>query len=107
MPLLFSYGSLQESTVQLATFGRALGGRKDELLGFELGATRRAGKLLANVTRSERDDTLVAGTVFDVTEAELLAADEYERADAYVRITASLASGLEAWVYVDAASVTG
>jgi hypothetical protein len=35
MPLLFSYGTLQEEKVQLSTFGRRLGGQRDELLGFE------------------------------------------------------------------------
>ena len=100
MPRLFSYGSLRESKVQVATFGRMLDGQKDELIGFELGTTRRADKTFANVTRSERNDSHVAGMVFEVTEAELLAADEYERADDYVRIAASLASGGEAWVYV-------
>jgi hypothetical protein len=35
MPLLFSYGTLQQEDVQLATFGRRLAGTRDELLGFE------------------------------------------------------------------------
>ena len=35
MPLLFSYGTLQQSDVQLATFGRRLVGKPDALLGFE------------------------------------------------------------------------
>ena len=37
-------------------------------------------------------------------QAELHAADAYERADSYVRVPAALASGGEAWVYVDAFS---
>ena len=39
--------------------------------------------------------------VFEITDAELAHADAYEVA-AYVRVKAPLASGLEAWVYVDA-----
>jgi len=35
MPLLFSYGTLQEENVQRSTFGRLLQGQRDELLGFE------------------------------------------------------------------------
>jgi hypothetical protein len=35
MPLLFSYGTLQQDNVQMAVFGRLLHGQKDELLGFE------------------------------------------------------------------------
>ena len=41
------------------------------------------------------------GALFEITDAELAHADEYEVA-AYVRVKAPLASGLEAWVYVDA-----
>ncbi len=37
MPLLFSYGTLQQEDVQLSTFGRLLQGQRDELLGFETG----------------------------------------------------------------------
>ena len=35
MPLLFSYGTLQQEDVQLSTIGRRLVGRADELIGFE------------------------------------------------------------------------
>jgi hypothetical protein len=37
MPLLFSYGTLQQEAVQLSTFGRVLSGQPDELPGFEQG----------------------------------------------------------------------
>jgi hypothetical protein len=47
--------------------------------------------------RSDRID----GTVFEIADVELAAADEYEVA-AYKRIAVVLASGLDAWVYVDA-----
>jgi gamma-glutamylcyclotransferase (GGCT)/AIG2-like uncharacterized protein YtfP len=101
MPRLFSYGSLRESRVQLATFGRLLSGQPDELVGFELGRALRADKQLANVIRNGRSDSRVPGMAFEVSDAELLAADEYERADDYVRRAVSLASGADAWVYVD------
>ena len=37
MPKLFSYGTLQQENVQLATFGRTLVGSKDQLIGYQLG----------------------------------------------------------------------
>jgi hypothetical protein len=43
----------------------------------------------------------VAGTVFQLTPAELTAADAYEVSD-YARVSVRLKSGLEAWVYVRA-----
>src|SRR6266853_4723553 len=116
MPLLFSYGTLQQESVQLSTFGRLLEGQRDELLGFEQSLVRiedpqvvaTSGKTHhANVTFNGRNDTRVSGTVFDVTDAELAAADQYERLAAYKRIAAMLASGKQAWVYVDARSAPG
>jgi hypothetical protein len=43
----------------------------------------------------------VAGMVFDITDAELIAADGYE-VDDYRRELLPLASGAQAWVYVSA-----
>lgn len=107
MPRLFSYGSLRSESVQTATFGRLLGGQADELVSFVLVAPVPGESLHANVVWSGKTGARVAGMVFDVTESELAAADEYERRDGYLRMTASLASGGEAWVYVDARSIQG
>ena len=43
----------------------------------------------------------IAGTVFEITAQELVAADEYEVAD-YKRVSVPLKSGISAWVYVRA-----
>ena len=59
----------------------------------------------ANVTFNGRDDSRVSGMVFEITDAELAAADRYEELAAYKRIAATLASGKQTWVYVDARSV--
>ncbi len=111
MPLLFSYGTLQQENVQRSTFGRLLQGQKDELLKFEPSlvtienpqVVATSGKTHhANVTFNGRSDSRVIGTVFEITDAELALADQYEQLAAYKRITAMLASGKQAWVYVDA-----
>jgi len=116
MPLLFSYGTLQEEDVQLFTFGRLLQGQRDELPGFEPSFVRiedpqaaaASGKTHhANVTFNGRNDSRVSGTVFEITDAELAAADDYEQLAAYKRISARLASGKQAWLYVDARSAPG
>lgn len=113
MPLLFSYGTLQQDDVQLSTFGRLLQGHRDELPGYEPSLVRiedphivaTGGKTHhANVTFNGRNDSRVSGTVFEITDAELGAADQYEQPAAYERIAATLASGKQAWVYVDARS---
>jgi gamma-glutamylcyclotransferase (GGCT)/AIG2-like uncharacterized protein YtfP len=113
MPLLFSYGTLQQDDVQLSTFGRLLHGQRDELPRFEPSLVKiedsqvvaTSGKTHhANVTFNGRNDSRVSGTVFEVTDAELAAADRYEQLAAYKRVAAMLASGKLAWVYVDARS---
>ena len=113
MPLLFSYGTLQQENVQLSTFERLLQGQSDELLGFEPSLVKiedpqvvaTSGKTHhANVRFNGRSDSRVSGTLFEITDAELAAADQYEQLAAYKRIAATLASGKQAWVYVDARS---
>ncbi|KUL34544.1 gamma-glutamylcyclotransferase family protein [Actinoplanes awajinensis] len=112
MPLLFSYGTLQESAVQRANFGRELEGRADTLPGYAVrlleitdpeviaisGETRHP---IVVETGSEHDR--IPGAVYEVSEDELLAADKYEVAD-YHRVLLSLSSGVRAWVYVSAAA---
>ena len=110
MPLLFSYGTLQDARVQLATFGRLLAGQEDHLVGYEQSlipiedadVVATSGKTHHPIVKfTGRDESRVRGTVFEITEAELLQADTYE-VDAYRRVSAILASGKQAWVYVDA-----
>lgn len=94
MPLLFSYGTLQQEDVQRATFGRLLNGEPDQLPGFALSQHL----IYANVIPSESSH--VAGTVYELTDADLEAADRFEEDAAYRRIEVDLASGKRAWVYV-------
>jgi gamma-glutamylcyclotransferase (GGCT)/AIG2-like uncharacterized protein YtfP len=114
MPLIFSYGTLQRDDVQLATFGRRLDGERDALLRYAASqvkiedpvAAARAGRTHhKNATFDDRAGSSMPGMVFDVTEAELAECDAYEAADAYVRVSATLASGRQAWVYVHAPGV--
>ena len=56
-----------------------------------------------DVVRVKQSDPAgrVEGTAFEVTDAEIRAADAYE-VSAYARIAVTLASGARAWVYADA-----
>ena len=109
--LLFSYGTLQYKSVQIANFGRELTGREDALPGY----ARRMVPILdprvvassgeshyANAEPSANPEDAVHGTVFVVTEQELAAADLYEEDADYRRISVTLRSGDQAWVYVHA-----
>jgi gamma-glutamylcyclotransferase (GGCT)/AIG2-like uncharacterized protein YtfP len=109
---LFSYGTLQLEAVQLKTFNRKLIGHKDILMGYQLDQIKIEDQevikisgtdthLVLNYTGNMADQ--VIGTVFDITKAELAAADEYE-VDDYKRIEVKLSSGIHAWVYIAAKS---
>lgn len=107
---LFSYGSLQLESVQMATFGRHLTGARDVLSGFEQASIEirdettvaLSGKTQHAIARfTGRQSDTVSGTVYAVTPEELQRADEYEVAE-YRRIAVVLQSGLSAWAYVDA-----
>jgi hypothetical protein len=113
MPILFSYGTLQQPSVQMSTFGRFLVGEHDELIGFELGVftvvdpafVATSGKADHSIVRfNGRPDSRVSGTVFEVSDVELAQSDGYEPAG-YVRVRAELASGRQTWVYADAHDV--
>jgi gamma-glutamylcyclotransferase (GGCT)/AIG2-like uncharacterized protein YtfP len=110
MPKLFSYGTLRQEDVQLATFRRRLTGVSDALVGYRQSmvaiqdpeVVRTSGKTHHPIVAfTGRGEDRVAGALFEITDAELAHADAYEVA-AYVRVKAPLVSGLEAWVYVDA-----
>jgi gamma-glutamylcyclotransferase (GGCT)/AIG2-like uncharacterized protein YtfP len=107
---LFSYGTLQDRNVQLASFGRELAGRPDALPGYtqtllaieDPKVVELSGKAHHPVVRpSANAADEVAGTVFEITEQELAAADEYEVSD-YKRVRVTLKSGIDAWVYIAA-----
>ena len=105
--LLFSYGTLRQPDVQLATFGRELEGRADAIVGYHLDYVTITDPHVIATSGSDRHPILkpgaptaaVEGTVFSISEAELAAADAYEVAD-YVRVAVPLRSGPTAWVYV-------
>ena len=110
MEKLFSYGTLQQHNVQLATFGRLLAGIADTLPGYIVGELEitdpavlaTSGKAFHPILRYTGKPTdRVAGTVFEITSAELAQADGYE-VDDYQRRSAVLSSGISAWIYAAA-----
>jgi hypothetical protein len=110
MVRLFSYGTLRYKDVQLSTFGRELKGSADAIAGFTLARLEitdpaviaASGETHHLIMRRSADpaDT-VDGVVFEITPAELAAADAYE-VDDYVRIEIRSRSGLMTFVYVAA-----
>lgn len=107
---LFSYGTLQQENVQIATFGRLLEGRPDALAGFALSpmtitdphVIAASGLAVHTIARpSGNPEDRIGGTVFTLTQAEIEAADRYESGP-IERIRVRLESGAEAFVYVAA-----
>ena len=109
MPLLFCYGTLRLGDVQLATFGRLVGGENDEVPGCEreviaiddtqvVASTGRGEHV--NLRFDRHPALRVSGTVLELTDAELAEADRYEALSRYRRREVKLASGRTAWAYV-------
>lgn len=105
---LFSYGTLQSESVQLATFGRQLDGQPDALVGYSVvmieiedqdfvvtSGTPRHRNLRFTGVQSD----IVEGTRLSLTKSELDLADSYEPSN-YERIQVQLRSGATAWVYI-------
>lgn len=102
---------MQQEEVQLSTFGRKLAGEKDLLIGYEPSLLKITDPAIAARLRKTHHDNAVStgddwsnvqGTVFEVTDDELIKADVFEAEFNYARVQVTLASGNTAWVYVHA-----
>jgi gamma-glutamylcyclotransferase (GGCT)/AIG2-like uncharacterized protein YtfP len=107
---LFSYGTLRQTEVQIANYGRRLDGAPDALAGYRLKPVEIADPDVVRISgtavhmiavASSGPDNRIPGLVFMLTKAELAATDAYE-SGAYARIEVTLESGRSAWVYVAA-----
>lgn len=107
--LLFSYGTLQLESVQLASFNRLLNGSSVRLFKFKtqdlkienedvLAKSNQEVHPIAIYTNDESD--YIEGMVFEVSEEELAQADSYE-VDDYKRVQVTLETGQKAWAYID------
>jgi pantothenate kinase len=104
---LFSYGTLRLPQVQRELFGAELPTTPDTLVGWRLRMLRITDAAVLAMSGEAEHPILeytgaasdrVDGAVLELTPDQLAAADRYE-VDDYRRVRASLASGLEAWVY--------
>ena len=110
MEKLFSYGTLQLPQVQESLFGRILSGTEEELLGYKVEKLKITDQAVIEksgtdmhpiLVRTREPADLVSGMVFEITQAELEKADEYE-VDDYLRNLATMSSGIQAWIYCSA-----
>jgi gamma-glutamylcyclotransferase (GGCT)/AIG2-like uncharacterized protein YtfP len=108
--LLFSYGTLQQESVQRTVLGRQLQGRQDAMLGYVHASLEITDESVVETSGSRfhpiaiwsgRPEDEVSGIVLRVTGAELAAVDRYEVSN-YKRVLVDLKSGARAWAYVKA-----
>ena len=108
MVKLFSYGTLQFERVQLDTFGRILTGKKDSLKKYVLSQIKITDPDVIKSSGTDMHPILeftgkemdcVEGTIFELTEEELMQADSYE-VDDYKRNELVFGSGESAYVYL-------
>ena len=107
---LFSYGTLQNKSVQIENYGRVLEGKLDKLTGYALSMieiTDAAVVALSGdafhpmIKHTGILTDIVEGMVFEISADELAQTDEYE-VDDYKRVQVILESGKKAWVYINA-----
>ena len=107
--LLFSYGTLQQDNVQMATYGRYLNGHLDSLSGYRLDKIKIEDKAVILTSgknyhpiavKTELANDCIEGTIFELSETELQQTDHYE-VDEYQRVLETFASFKQAWVYVN------
>ncbi|WP_254784826.1 MULTISPECIES: gamma-glutamylcyclotransferase family protein [unclassified Curtobacterium] len=110
---VFSYGTLQQSTVQDALFDGVVRTEPDSLPGWRIDHVTITDPEVVRTSGSDRHPILRRGTAEDRVDGAVLvlgfawqleAVDAYEVAD-YRRIEVTLASGTTAWVYVAADQV--
>ena len=103
---LFSYGTLQKDKIQLELFGRLLNGAKDILKGYKLSSIEikdesflaKGEENIQQTVIPSKDNDIIEGIVFEISEEELFLADKYEPEN-YIRVKIVLRSGKEAWIY--------
>ena len=112
MEKLFSYGTLQLPQVQESLFGRLLVGTKEELPGYKVEKLKIRDQAVIEKSGTDMHPILVytgepadvvVGMVFEITQAELEKADQYE-VDDYLRNLAVMSSGTQAWIYCSASA---
>lgn len=104
---VFSYGTLRQSNVQRALYGRDVPTIPDALPGFRVNWLTITDPDVIATSGSDRHPILAAGgpddsvdgAYLELTDEELAATDRYE-VDDYVRAGVVLASGVEAWAYL-------
>lgn len=105
---LFSYGTLQNQKTQLDLFGRIFNSSADILRGYKTATieikdeaflAKGEEKYQQTLIQTNNSNDFIKGTVFELTNKELLLADTYEPEN-YKRINILLESGKEAWVYL-------
>ena len=109
MPLLFSYGALQQAEVQRSIFGKPLSGPRVELVGFELSSVpgQDPRGVAASLAFTCRGESRVEGTLLALTDGELAAADRANAPAGFGRVSVTLDSEQPAWVYVHASFASG
>ena len=113
MERLFSYGTLQQESVQKANFGRKLDGEKAVLIGYQISEVKisdpnvikQSGKEchpILHYTGNQDDEIL--GNCFWLTKEELAQADAYE-VEEYTRIRSKTKDGEQCWIYAATSEV--
>jgi len=98
MERIFSYGTLQDPSVQTQWIGRPLNGEPDSVKGFRLEEIDIDKEVFWILVPDKKTKQIICGQVLEITKKELQAFDEYE-GEAYQRSLLTMMTGRTAWVY--------
>lgn len=96
---LFTYGTLQDETVQQMLFNKKIKGIPDSIIGFDKKEINLEGNIYPILIKNQKSLEKIKGTCYNLSESDILICDEYEGCE-YKRITTKLTSGIKAWVYI-------
>ncbi len=94
----FSYGSLQDFSIQQTLLGKNLKGENDVLHGYSI-ANEKIADQFPIAVKSEDSKDKIPGTLYLLTDQDMSKIDIYE-GPAYMRVKLPLESKKMAWVYV-------
>lgn len=99
MHKLFTYGTLQDETIEQMLFNKTLDGSKDSITGFEKQEIILEGNVYPILIKNNESTKVIKGTYYHLSNQEMLICDEYE-GNEYKRVLVQLDSRIEAWVYI-------
>lgn len=95
---LFSYGSLQDISLQQSLLGRTIHGIEEKLFGYKISKDKIGGEFLVAEPSKNAED-YISGVLYVLSHMDVSKIDSYE-GPSYKRVKLTMDSGKKAWTYI-------